>query len=116
MNTPHNNRLHQQYRIVAECTIESTPIALAGFYAEEQTESTLFRHLHNLCVLSDGSLTTAHALLCKLMQQWQTSFSIPQMQLLNNITCCDQQSHVQAMCLYKTKNGEAEKLINRILL
>ena len=111
-----HNKLHQQYRIVAECNTESTEVALAGFCAEEQTEATLFRHLHNVCVLSNGNMITMHHLLCKLMQQWQTSFSIPQMQLLNNITYCDQQSHLQAMCLYKTKNGEEEKLINRILL
>jgi hypothetical protein len=48
---------HKQYKIVAECSNAKTTLALAGFCAEEQAENTLFRHLQNLCVQSDGSLS-----------------------------------------------------------
>ena len=50
-------KIHQQYRIVAECNNRTTKLALAGFCAEEQTEATLFRYLQNMCLLSDGILS-----------------------------------------------------------
>ncbi len=106
---------HQQYRIVAEYNNPTTPLALAGFCAEEHTESTLFRHLQNLCVQSDGSLNSTHILLCSMMQQWQTAFNMPASQMLKNITGSSAEK-LKSVCLYKTKAGEEEKLINRILM
>ncbi len=107
---------HQQYRIVAECDNRTTQVALAGFCAEEQTEATLFRYLHNMCLLSDGSLVSTHGLLCGVLQQWQTALSIPSAQLLKSVAFDYPLSKLQALCLYRTKFGEEEKLINRILL
>ncbi len=107
---------HQQYRIVAEYNNPSTLLALAGFCAEEHTENMLFRHLQNLCVQSDGSLNGTHVLLCSMMQQWKTAFDIPASQLMQSITGHDTAERLKSVCLYKTKNGEEEKLINRILL
>jgi hypothetical protein len=106
---------HQQYRIVAECSNPAMPLALAGFCAEEHTENMLFRHLQNLCVLSDGSLSSTHLLLCSMMQQWQSAFDIPASQMLKNITG-HAADRLTSVCLYRTKAGEEEKLINRILM
>jgi|GEM_PF-2130885 len=106
---------HQQYRIVAEYNNPTTPLALAGFCAEEHTENMLFRHLQNLCVQSDGSLNCTHTLLCSMMQQWTTAFNIPASQMLQHITGNNSEK-LTSVCLYKTKNGEEEKLINRILM
>ncbi|MBC7722462.1 MAG: hypothetical protein H7068_10595 [Pedobacter sp.] len=105
-----------QYRIVAECNNRTTKLALAGFCAEEQTEATLFRYLHNMCLLSDGSLVSTHGLLCGVLQQWQTALSIPSAQLLRTVAFEQTESKLWALCLYRTKFGEEEKLINRILL
>ena len=107
---------HQQYRIVAECSIIKTQIALAGFSADEQTETILLRHLHNLCVQSDGSLTTTHSLVHNMMQQWQTVFNIRAVQLLQYIHYSDNGAFLKSVCLYKTIANTEEKLINRILL
>jgi hypothetical protein len=104
---------HQQYRIVAEYNNPTTPVALVGFCAEEHTENMLFRHLQNLCVQSDGSLSSTHILLCGMLQQWKTTFNIPASQLLKNVGN-NQSEKLKSVCLYKTKYGEAEKLINRI--
>ncbi len=106
---------HQQYRIVAEYNNPVSALALAGFCAEEHTENVLFRHLQNLCVQSDGSLSSTHILLCSMMQQWKTAFDIPASQLLKNITN-NESEKLKSVCLYKTKAGEEEKLINRILM
>lgn len=107
---------HQQYRIIAEFTTNKTQVALAGFCAEEHTENLLFRHLQNLCVQSDGTLTATHNLLCSMMQQWQTTFNIPASQLLQNISNSYAAHQLNSVCLYKTKMGEEEKLINRIMM
>ncbi len=109
-------KMHQQYRIIVECTTQKTQVALAGFCAEEQTEATLFRHLQNLCVQSDGSITATHILLCSMLQQWQTTFNIPAAQTLQNIGNSYIKEQLSAVCLYKQKLGEEEKLINRISL
>ena len=106
---------HQQYRIVAEYNSLNTSLALAGFCAEEHTENMLFRHLQNLCVQSDGSLNSTHGLLCNMMQQWTTAFNIPASQMLQNVAGYNSEK-LKSVCLYKTKNGEEEKLINRILM
>lgn len=106
---------HQQYRIVAECNNQVNQVALAGFCAEEHTENMLFRHLQNLCVQSDGSLNGTHILLCSMMQQWKTAFNIPASQMLNNVGG-NTVEKLRSVCLYRTKNGEEEKLINRILM
>ncbi|MFY7900442.1 MAG: hypothetical protein ACOVNY_09685, partial [Chitinophagaceae bacterium] len=71
---------HQEYRITAECNNNASLLTLAGFCADEQTENMLLRHLSNLCVQSDGSLTNTHTLLCKLVTQWQSAFDIPAIQ------------------------------------
>jgi hypothetical protein len=107
---------HEQYRIVAEYSNNVALLALAGFCAEEQTENLLFKHLQNLCVQSDGSLSNTHFLLNNLLQQWQNSFSIPALQMLNHINGNEVHEKIKSVCLYKTKTGEPEKLINRILL
>ncbi len=107
---------HQQYRIIVECNTPKTQVALAGFCAEEQTEATLFRHLQNLCVLSDGSLNSTHVLLCSMMQQWQSAFNIPAAQMLKSVNDSYAKEQLKSVCLYKTKLGEEEKLINRILM
>jgi hypothetical protein len=106
---------HQQYRIVAEYNNTTMPLALAGFCAEEHTENLLFRHLQNLCVQSDGSLTSTHILLCSMMQQWTTAFNIPASQMLKNVTG-NIDEKLKSVCLYKRKAGEEEKLINRIMM
>lgn len=106
---------HQQYRIVAEYNNPVSALALAGFCAEEHTENMLFRHLQNLCVQSDGSLSSTHILLCNMMQQWTTAFNIPASQLLNSISG-NHSAKLKSVCMYKTKLGEEEKLINRILM
>lgn len=108
-------KAHQQYRIIAECNTEKIVIALAGFCAEEHTENMLFRHLQNLCVQSDGSLKDTHILLCSMMQQWKTAFNMPASQMLKHITS-NNSDKLKSVCLYKTKAGEEEKLINRILM
>lgn len=116
-----NNRLlncgksHQQYRIVAEYNNTNMPLALAGFCAEEHTENMLFRHLQNLCVQSDGSLSGTHILLCNMMQQWTSTFNIPASQLLKNVAVGNGEK-LKSVCLYKQKAGEEEKLINRIMM
>jgi hypothetical protein len=107
---------HKQYRIIAECVIAQTQVALAGFCAEEQAESILFRHLHNLCVQSDGSLNSTHHLLCNMMQQWQSSFDIPAAQMLQYVRSSDAAAQLKSVCLYRTNAGEEEQLINRILM
>jgi hypothetical protein len=104
---------HQQYRIVAECSNQNNQVALAGFCAEEHTESMLFRHLQNVCLQSDGNLNSTHLLLCSMMQQWKSAFNIPASQMLNIIGNSGGEK-LTSVCLYRTKNGEAEKLINRI--
>ena len=109
-------KIHQQYRIVAECNNRTTKLALAGFCAEEQTEATLFRYLQNMCLLSDGSLVNTHGLLCGVLQQWQTALSMPSAQLLKNVAQENAQLQLQVLCLYRTKFGEEEKLINRIFM
>lgn len=111
-----SKKIHQQYRIVAESNNHKTKLALAGFCAEEQAEATLFRYLHNMCLLSDGSLVSTHGLLCGVLQQWQNMLSIPSAQLLKNVAFESSQFKLQALCLYRTKAGEEEKLINRIFL
>lgn len=105
---------HQQYRIIAEYNQPNTTIALAGFCAQEQTEALLFKHLQNLCVQSDGSLTNIHSLLCGIMQQWKTAFNIPATQVLQNVH--NQSQKVKSVSIYKTKVGEDEKLMNRIFM
>lgn len=107
---------HQQYRIVVECNGTSQPLALAGFCAEEKTENVLFRHLQNLCLSSDKSLNRTHALICKMVQQWQSTLSIPASQTLNHIAVMYVDETIRSVCLYKTTSGESEKLINRISL
>jgi len=107
---------HQEYRITAECNNTASLLTLAGFCADEQTENMLLRHLSNLCVQSDGSLINTHSLLCKLVSQWQAAFDIPAIQLLTSISGNDTAEKLKSVCLYKTKTGETEKLINRILL
>ena len=107
---------HQQYRIVAEYNHPTTSFALAGFCAEEHTENMLFRHLQNLCMQSDGSLNCTQLLLCSMMQQWTTAFNIPALQMLQHITGNYSAEKLKSVCLYKTKNGGEEKLINRILM
>lgn len=107
---------HQQYRIIAECNTNKTQVALAGFCAEEHTENMLFRHLQNLCVQSDGSLTATHVLLCSMMQQWQSAFNIPAAQMLQSVNDGYAAQQLKSVCLYKTKMGEEEKLINRIMM
>ncbi|MBC7650808.1 MAG: hypothetical protein H7101_03570, partial [Deinococcales bacterium] len=106
-------KIHQQYRIVVECKNRTTKLALAGFCAEEQTEATLFRYLYNMCLLSDGSLVSTHGLLCGVLQQWQNTLSIPSAQLLKSVAFESPLAKLQALCLYRTKVGEEEKLINR---
>jgi hypothetical protein len=110
------SQTHKQYRIIAECTATNTQFALAGFCAEEQTENTLFRHLQNLCVQSDGSLNGTHLLLRNMMLQWQTTFNIPAAQMLNYIGSTYLKEQLTSVCLYKTNVNDEEKLINRILL
>jgi hypothetical protein len=105
-----------EYRIVAECNNRSTKLALAGFCAAEQTEATLFRYLHNMCLLSDGSLLKTHGLLCSTLAEWQTSLNIPSAQMLRNVAFEELENKLQALCLYRTKAGESEQLINRIFL
>ena len=100
---------------MAEYNNPTTPFALAGFCAEEHTENMLFRHLQNLCVQSDGSLKDTHILLCSMMQQWKTAFNMPASQMLKHITS-NNADKLKSVCLYKTKAGEEEKLINRILM
>ncbi|MBA4195950.1 MAG: hypothetical protein C0459_00190 [Chitinophaga sp.] len=107
---------HKQYKIVAECSNAKTTLALAGFCAEEQAENTLFRHLQNLCVQSDGSLSDTHALLRSMMQQWQTALNIPAVQVLNYVNQYYIKEQLSSVCLYKANAGGEEKLINRILL
>jgi hypothetical protein len=104
------------YKIVAECDSHGAKLALAGFCAAEQTEATLFRYLRNMCLLSDGSLTKTHGLLCSTLAEWQTALNIPSAQMLRNVAfdVCDDK--LQALCLYRTKAGESEQLINRIFL
>ncbi len=106
---------HQQYRIVAEYNHAATPLALAGFCAEEHTENLLFRHLQNLCVQSDGTLNSTHVLLCNMMQQWTTAFNIPASQMLKKVSG-NMDEKLKSVCLYKRKAGEEEKLINRIMM
>jgi hypothetical protein len=111
-----SSKSQQQYRIVAECNNHTTKLALAGFCADEQTETTLFRYLHNMCLLSDGSLVSTHGLLCGVLQQWQNTLNMPSAQLLKSVAFELPQAKLQALCLYRTKAGEAEQLINRIFL
>ena len=105
---------HRQYRIIAECGMQQ-PLALAGFCAEEQTENLIFKHLQNLCVQSDGSLSNTHNLLYNMMQQWESTFNIPALQILQHVTTTTDEK-LKSVCLYKSDAGEQEKLINRILL
>ena len=105
-----------EYRIVAECNNQSNKLALAGFCAAEQAEATLFRYLHNMCLLSDGSLIKTHGLLCNTLAEWQTTLNIPSAQMLRNVAYEEIHSKLLALCLYRTKAGEAEQLINRIFL
>ena len=107
---------HQLYRITAEYNNAVTAVSLAGFCAEEQTENILFRHLQNMCVQSDGSLGSTHVLLCGMLQQWQTTFNMPSTQVLKNVATVYPKEKLKSVCLYKTKAGGEEKLINRILL
>lgn len=106
---------HRQYRIVAEYNNPAMPLALAGFCAEEHTENLLFRHLQNLCVQSDGTLNSTHILLCSMMQQWTTAFNIPASQMLKRVTG-NKDEKLKSVCLYKRKDGEEERLINRIMM
>lgn len=105
-----------EYRIVAECNNQNSKLALAGFCAAEQAEATLFRYLHNMCLLSDGSLLKTHGLLCSTLAEWQSSLNIPSAQMLRNVAFEEIHSKLLALCLYRTKAGEAEQLINRIFL
>ena len=107
---------HSNYRIVAECKGADVSLALAGFCAAEQAEAILFRHLQNLCVQSNGSLTTAHALLCDTFVQWRSHFDIPAAQLLQTVSTANRKEQLSALCLYKTSAGKQEALINRIML
>jgi hypothetical protein len=50
-----------------------------------------------------------------MMQQWTTAFNIPASQMLQNVAGYNSEK-LKSVCLYKTKNGEEEKLINRILM
>lgn len=104
---------HRQYRIIVECSVQQ-PLALAGFCAEEQTENLIAKHLQNLCVQSDGSLNNTHNLLYNMMQQWQSTFNIPALQIVQYVTNTNEK--LKSVCLYKSNAGEQEKLINRILL
>ena len=78
--------------------------------------ATLFRYLQNMCLLSDGSLVNTHGLLCGVLQQLQTALSMPSAQLLKNVALENIQLQLQVLCLYRTKFGEEEKLINRIFM
>ena len=101
------------YKIIAECSNNKLPITLAGFDAEEQTESLLCRHLSNLCLQSDGSFLCTQLLVSKLMMQWQQSFKMNATQTLKVVENSQQQL-VQSVCLYKTKTDGQQQLINRI--
>ncbi len=105
-----------EYRIVVECNNQNTKLALAGFCAAERAEATLLRYLHNMCLLSDGSLLKTHGLLCSTLVEWQTSLSIPSAQMLRNVAFEEIHSKLLSLCLYRTKAGESEQLINRIFL
>ena len=105
-----------EYKIVAECNNYSIKLALAGFCAAEQAEATLFRYLHNMCLLSDGSLIKTHGLLSSTLAEWQSSLNIPSAQMLRNIGFEETHATLLALCLYRTKVGESEQLINRIFL
>ncbi len=101
------------YRIIVECSNNNLPITLAGFDAEEQTESLLCRHLSNLCMQSDGSFSCTQSLVSKLMLQWQQSFKMNASQTLNLVGNLQQQL-INSVCLYKTKVDGQQQLINRI--
>jgi hypothetical protein len=107
---------HQQYRIIAACKGSGRTVALAGFCAEEQAEDILFRHLQNLCVQSDGSLSGTHSLLCQTFYQWRNHFDIPAAQLLQLVSTAHATEQLSSVCLYKTAVGQQEALINRIML
>jgi hypothetical protein len=110
--TPSYNTNQQQYRIVAEYGSNAKELVLAGFSASEQTEAILFRHLQNLCVVSDGSLQSTHQLLCGMIGDWQKHLQLPQAQLLTAAGLAYPQEKLQSICLYK--DGIAKKLLNRI--
>lgn len=101
------------YSIIIECGNNNLPVILAGFDADEQTESILCRHLSNLCLQSDGSLSCTQLLISKLITQWQQSFKMNATETLKVVGNIQQQI-VQSVCLYKTKIDGQQKLINRI--
>ncbi|MDE3236262.1 MAG: hypothetical protein KGO81_09935 [Bacteroidota bacterium] len=115
MRTGFLNNEQRQYRILAECRGQTHSVTLAGFSAAEQTESILLRHLQNICILSDGSLSGTQLLLSRMMQQWQNTLNFPQSQVLEHAAASYPSCLLKAVCLYKTIDEE-EKLINRISL
>lgn len=107
---------HVQYRIIAEYSNVQNNMALAGFCAAEHTENVLLRHLQNLCVQTDGSLQQTHKLLQQMVQQWQTTLSLPAVQLLHEINSSITSGSLTALSVYKTAVDGKEQLVNRVWL
>lgn len=101
------------YRITIECAEKHKDITLAGFTTTEETEDLLCRHLRNVCLQSDGSFLNTQQLVFKLMKQWQQSFSMQAMQMLQSVSTTEQE-HVASVCLYKQINSSKERLVNKI--
>ena len=103
-----------QYRIIVQCKNDKAPVTIAGFLADEQTETVLCRHLSNLCLQSDGSFLCTQLLISKLVLQWQQSFKMNATQTLQVAADIETQN-VQSVCLYKTKDSGNEELIIKVL-
>ncbi len=101
------------YRIAIEYAEKHKNVTLAGFTAAEESEDLLCRHLRNLCLQSDGSFFSTQQLVVKLMNQWQQSFSMQAIQILQSISG-QERENVASVSLYKQTNSSKERLINKI--
>ncbi len=106
---------HQRYKIVAENDNKNLQVALAGFCAKEYTENILLNQLQNICLQSNGSFSILHALLKNVVPQWQHSFNMPTVQILQLLADSFLQQKLTSMLVYKGV-GNDEKIIRRIFL
>lgn len=109
------NKHHQRYKIVAENNSKNLQVALAGFCAKEYTENILFNQLQNICLQSNGSFSSFHTLLKNVVPQWQHSFNMPAVQILQLLTDSFLHQKLTSMLVYKGV-GKDEKIIRRIFL